>query len=119
MQSIFSSAENYVAEKIAATEISAEPFAHCVIDDVFPPDLLSAIHKNWPSDEELVPLPETGRSKAYSERYVLLFEDKYFNKMNKVKREFWIQAAVQLWAVVSSKRATKKFRDIPGIIDSA
>lgn len=64
-----------------------------MVDDVFPPDLFAAIHERWPSDEVLRPLSETGRAKGYDERYVMLFEPEFFDRLSQSDQEFWVAVA--------------------------
>lgn len=93
MQSTFSGADAFLAQQIAKTPATEDPFEHCVVDDALPQDVFDEIHRRWPSDAAMKPLPETGRPSHYPERYVFLFEDQFLSHMNKADQEFWHKVA--------------------------
>lgn len=93
MPSIFSGVESHVAGRIDETPASLLPFEHCVVDDVFPPDLFEAIHKRWPSDSVFMPITETGRTGGFSQRQVMLYQSRFFDKLSQADHEFWINVA--------------------------
>jgi len=89
--------ETYVLERIRAAQVIADPFAHCVIDDAFPPDFFEDIIDHWPDDAAFVPIPETGRTgAAYRERRVLILRDSDLGRLDDRRRAFW-QTRVAAW----------------------
>src|SRR2546430_1210290 len=60
-QSMSFAAETQVLERIAAAPVLREPFAHCIIDDVFPADFYERIIDEWPQQQSWRPIEETGR----------------------------------------------------------
>ena len=89
MPNIFSGADAHVAQRIADTPVSLAPFQHCVVDNVFPAELFAAIHDNWPSDDVMKSLPDTGRTSSYKERYVMLLNDEFIHKLSEQQAQFW------------------------------
>jgi hypothetical protein len=85
------SAKEHVSKRIGLTPINTDPFDHCIVDNVFPQDILKALDDYWPSDDVLESLGKTGRatSDAYKERQVMLFEERFLEKLAPQQLEFW------------------------------
>jgi len=90
MQNTFSGADQYAGDQIASAPLLTEPFEHCIVDNVLPQPLFEAIHKNWPGDDIMVSLPDTGRVKVYEERFVMLMRDDFLQKLSAEQVEFWL-----------------------------
>jgi len=72
--------------------IKTDPFPHVVIQNLFPADYYEEILRQFPSDEQMIPLSETGRTgNAYRERLVTLFDEPGFNRLTPEQRQFWAQ----------------------------
>ena len=69
-----SGVEAHVTARLAAAPVRAEPFAHCVIDDVFPAEFYESIIDYWPEEQSWEPLSESGRVTPgrYEARQVVL-----------------------------------------------
>lgn len=107
-------AATHTAGRIDSTPVVSEPFEHCVVDDVFPQDFLEALSKYWPSDDVLESLGETGRTStdAYKERRVMLFEQRFFDKLSAQQLEFWKMAANVAMGKDVVLKCFKKFHHI-------
>ena len=70
MQNIFLGAKKYISEQIEFSKIINTPCEYSIIDNFLPEKVFNEIDLNWPS-EVMVPIPETGRTKKYSERKVM------------------------------------------------
>src|SRR3954452_15974802 len=77
LQNMSFDVERHVLASIAAAPILREPFAHCVIDGIFPPKFFEDILDHWPEETSWQPLGESGRvtDRAYGERRVVLMND--------------------------------------------
>jgi hypothetical protein len=93
-----SGVESAIIAKIAAAPVQREPFAHCVIDQVFPPDFYESIVDHWPEEESWRPLSESGRVTGgrYGERMVVLMNATDYARLDGKRRDFW-QHAVGDW----------------------
>lgn len=112
MQSIFSGADSFAGAQIAAAPLLTDPFEHCVVDDVLPDQLFQAIHDNWPGDDVMVSLPDTGRVNTYKERFVMLMNVEFLGKLSEDQKFFWISV---MKIVAGSEVVTalvRKFQDI-------
>ena len=89
MQSIFSGAKKYISEQIESSKIINTPCEYSVVDNVLPEKLFNQVSLNWPS-EVMIPIPETGRTRKYNERKVMLFQSNFLNNLDEVKRSFWL-----------------------------
>lgn len=89
MLSTFSDVESHVIERVRAAAPVTEPFDHCVVDDVFPEEFLEAIHKQWPGEDVMMSIADTGRTDAYRERFVMLYEKRFFTQLTTSQQEFW------------------------------
>jgi hypothetical protein len=83
--------EAHVAGRIAAAPVRREPFAHCVIDGIFPQDFYEEIIDHWPEEQSWQPLGESGRvsKAAYAERMVVLMDQAGFARLDDARRGFW------------------------------
>ena len=72
-----------------------EPFAHCIVDDIFPPDFYESLIDYWPEEASWRPLAESGRvsartgALAYGERQVVLMNDVGLGRLDDERRRFW------------------------------
>src|SRR5688572_1415261 len=84
-------AEAHVLERIAAAPVRREPFAHCVVDGVFPADFYEEIIDHWPQEESWAPLAESGRVRkdTYAERMVVLMDPAGLARLDEARRAFW------------------------------
>lgn len=102
--------EAHVLEQIAAAPVRREPFAHCVIDGIFPPDFYEAIIDHWPEEESWEALAESGRVLGYAERMVVLMNDAGYARLGRAQREFWRdQVGAWLLGPVLRERLLRKF----------
>ena len=69
----------------------------------------------------MMPLPDTGRTtsaqtdpskKAYRERYVMLLEDRFFEKLTKSQQEFWVDIARTVMGPLVVHACYTKFESI-------
>ncbi len=101
---------DHVSSKIAASEVNGDPFAHVVIDDIFPREYYHEIRRHFPPEPFLTPLSETGRTRGtYKERKVLLFNDEHFTKLDKTRKAFWVECAAWLYSEHFIRAAVSKF----------
>jgi hypothetical protein len=86
-----SSVEAAVLARIAAAPVLTEPFAHCVIDGVFPEEFYESIIDYWPQEESWRPLSESGRVSAgdYQQRQVVLMNRDGYARLDPERRAFW------------------------------
>ena len=88
---MYSSVEAHVIARIQAAPIVREPFAHCVIDRIFPADFYESIIDHWPEETSWESLAESGRvgKGAYAERKVVLMNPAGFARLEAKCRAFW------------------------------
>ena len=101
-----SSVEAHVLERIAAAPVLREPFAHCVVDEVFPADFYESIIDHWPEEESWQALAESGRvgKGNYEERMVVLMDPPGFARLDPARRAFW-REQVGAWLLAPALRA--------------
>jgi hypothetical protein len=101
-----SSVEGHVLERIAAAPVRREPFAHCIVDDVFPAEFYESIIDHWPEEESWQGLGESGRvSKGdYDQRMVVLMDPPGFGRLDETRRGFW-RDQVGAWLLAPALRA--------------
>lgn len=81
-----------ILDRLKDIEILTNPFPHAVVQNIFPNDYYQQIQQNFPLDQQMVPLSETGRTgNAYRERLVTLFDDAGFARLTSEQRHFWGQ----------------------------
>jgi hypothetical protein len=104
--------EAHVLARLAAAPVLQDPFAHCVIDEIFPRDFYESIIDHWPQEQDWQPLSETGRVSpgAYSARQVVLMDPGGYVRLDAERRAFW-EADVGGWLLGAQFRASvlKKF----------
>ncbi len=89
----------HVLNRVRATPISAMPFVHAVVDNVFPPEYYASIQAMFPPDTAMIPLSETGRTRdAYKERLVTLFDEDGFSRLTAEQRQFWAKLGAWLYS---------------------
>lgn len=84
--------EAHVLQRIAAAPVRREPFAHCVVDGIFPADFYEEIIDNWPDEGSWAPLSESGRvsKDRYAERMVVLMDQAGLARLDEARRAFWL-----------------------------
>lgn len=116
MSSLFSGADSLIASRINDTPLSLDPFDHCVVDNILPKEMFDAIHARWPSADCMMSLPETGRITSttgkYRDRYVMLLEDRFFEKQTPDNEEFWVSVAQTLMSSAVLLACYKKFEAV-------
>jgi hypothetical protein len=103
---MFSGVEAHVLERIGAAPVLREPFAHCVIDKVFPDEFYEAIIDYWPQEESWQPLSESGRVNpgTYEARQVVLMNPQGYSRLDGERRDFWAHE-VGTWLLGEQFRA--------------
>lgn len=88
---MYSTVEAHVIARIEAAPIARAPFAHCVIDRIFPADLYESIIDQWPEEASWESLAESGRvgKGNYAERKVVLMNSAGFARLDARRRAFW------------------------------
>jgi hypothetical protein len=88
-----SAVESHVLARLAAAPVRAEPFEHCIVDEVFPAEFFEAIVDHWPQEESWQPLSESGRVSAgsYAARLVVLMNPAGYARLDPDARAFWTQ----------------------------
>jgi FkbM family methyltransferase len=86
---------HHVLQRLAAAEVTSQPFPYTVIDDIFPPDYYAEIQRHFPSVASMRPLSETGRvgKNDYRERLTTLFNEEDFAKLTPEQASFWREFA--------------------------
>ncbi|HZQ71810.1 MAG TPA: hypothetical protein VFB08_02765 [Burkholderiales bacterium] len=87
-----SAVESHVFARIAEAAVQREPFAHCVIDGIFPREFYESIVDEWPTEEAWLPLGESGRvgKGTYASRMVVLMNDAGYARLDEERRRFWV-----------------------------
>lgn len=80
---------DHILSRIHQTQIDNHPYPHIVVDNFFPESYFQQALSHFPSDEQMTPLSETGRTDGYKERLVTLFNDAHFSKLDNNRRQFW------------------------------
>lgn len=100
----------HIIARIQATEVQREPFPHLVIDNFFPEDYFQKILEEFPLDEEMIPLSETGRTAGqYKERLVTLFTPEHFARLSESRQLFWQQFAGWLYSEAFIQAVVERF----------
>lgn len=88
---MYSDAEAKLLERLARAPVLAEPFAHCIVDDVFPADFYEAVIDYWPEQSSWRPLGESGRvsSGTYGERFIVPMTAAGYERLAVEQRTFW------------------------------
>jgi len=81
--------EAHVLKRIGAAPVRREPFAHCIVDGVFPAEFYEEIIDHWPQEESWQPLAESGRVTGYAERKVVLMDAAGLARLDEARRAFW------------------------------
>lgn len=92
--------ENVLAHllgRIENTAINETPYPYIVVDNFFPEDYFQEILQHFPTDNQMIPLSETGRSN-YKDRLVTLFNDEHFSRLDDLDRKFWFGFADWLYS---------------------
>src|SRR5690348_16002558 len=95
LRNMSSGVEPRVLDRIAAAQVLREPFAHCIIDGIFPADFYESIVDEWPEEASWRPLAESGRvlartgSKPYAERLVVLMNEPDLARLDVHRYAFW------------------------------
>jgi hypothetical protein len=97
--------EDEVLARIVAAPVVRQPFAHCIIDDIFPAEFFESILDHWPEEQSWQGLGESGRvaKDKYRERLVVLMDEDGFSRLDRMRREFW-QRAVGQWLLGTQMR---------------
>lgn len=106
-----SGVEAHVTARLAAAPVRAEPFAHCVIDDVFPAEFYESIIDYWPEEQSWEPLSESGRVTPgrYEARQVVLMNSRGYERLDEARREFWTQFGAWLLGPGFRSEVLRKF----------
>jgi FkbM family methyltransferase len=89
----------YILGRIAATPITEHPFPYMVVDKIFPEPYFQMALEHFPTDEQMVPIDETGRAgPAYRDRLVTLFTLEHFERLEHAARDFWLGFADWLYS---------------------
>jgi FkbM family methyltransferase len=90
----------HVTNKISQSKIVTEPYPYVVIDDFFPTSYYQKIIENFPQEEQMIPLGETGRVSigAYMQRFTTLFEQNHFELLNQEQQNFWFNLSSWLYS---------------------
>lgn len=89
----------HVLGRISATLINEEPYPYMIVDNVFPEDYYREMLSNFPEDEHMVPIDNTGRAgHMYKDRLVTLFNEEHFDRLNMRTKVFWVEFASWLYS---------------------
>ena len=85
------SVEQYLRYRMLNAPIRRYPYPHFYLENVWPADFYQALQENWPANEEMVSLADTGRVTpgAYRARRVTSFEEASLTKLALPKQAFW------------------------------
>lgn len=86
-----SGVERHVLDRLAAARIEREPFAHCVIDGIFPDEFFEEVVDNWPASESFVSIAETGRVTGVGagRRHIIRFLETDLARLSGDCHDFW------------------------------
>lgn len=85
------SVEHYLRYRILNAPIRRYPYPHFYLENVWPADFYQVLQENWPANEEMVSLADTGRVTpgAYRARRVTSFDEVSLAKLSLAKQTFW------------------------------
>jgi len=82
---------DYILGRISATPVTEHPFPYMVVDKIFPEPYFQTALENFPADEQMLSISETGRTgAAYRDRLVTLFIPEHFERLEQATRDFWL-----------------------------
>lgn len=83
--------EEHVLARLAAAPLRREPFAHCVVDGIFPAEFFEAIVDHWPQEDSWQPIAQTGRVSrgAYRARLIVPMSEAGWRRLDSARRRFW------------------------------
>ena len=98
-------------DRMESVEILTTPFPHAVIENIFPPDYYEQILRHFPSDAQMIPLSETGRTNgnAAQQRLVTLFNEEGFDRLSPEQRHFFKHLGGWLYSPAFINGAIKLF----------
>jgi FkbM family methyltransferase len=102
---------NHVTNKISQSKIITEPYPYVVIDDFFPASYYQELLQNFPTEDQMIPLGETGRVSvgAYMQRFTTIFENNYFELLNQEQKRFWLNLSSWLYSDEFVLTSIRKF----------
>ncbi|MCP9885133.1 FkbM family methyltransferase [Synechococcus sp. ATX 2A4] len=89
----------HVVKQICLTPIKSEHFPISIVDNVFPEEYYQQILDNFPSADQLLSLPATGRAAGgtYEYRQVAVFNEEGFSRFNQPQLDFWSELGSWLY----------------------
>jgi FkbM family methyltransferase len=103
----------HVIQRVNQTPVTTDPFPYLVVDNIFPPDYYKEILKNFPRQDSLIPIGQTGRvsKESYKERHVVLFTEEEFSRLSPAQNNFWRQLAGWMYSDLFLNLFVMKFFD--------
>src|SRR5581483_5509315 len=86
---MYSNAELHMFYKVANAPISAFPYPHIYVPNVFPDDYYADMQRNMPDPKHMMPLEVVRKVKGYNERFVLELSEPSLATIEENKRPFW------------------------------
>ena len=105
-----SNAELHLAYKVANAQLSAFPYPHFFVQNVFPADFYAALLANLPDPAAMVPLEQARGVKGYDERFVLGLHEADLAALPEARRKFWAETASWLVGARFGELVFDKFR---------
>ncbi|MEQ9452172.1 MAG: FkbM family methyltransferase [Pseudomonadales bacterium] len=80
---------SHVLQRLSEIELVTDPYPYFYLTEVFPQDFYQQMMAMKPSNEELVSISQTGRTRGYDERFVMPFADGLARLVDANKVKFW------------------------------
>lgn len=84
-----SSAELYLAYKIANAPLNMFPYPHFYVENVFPPEFYAEIQAHLPDSQAMLPIEAVRPVRGYNERFVMELGGKNVETLPAEKKAFW------------------------------
>lgn len=99
---------NKLISNIYNSNIKTHPTPYCFIKDIFPKNFYKKMIANFPKNEQLIPINQTGR--INNENRFILALDKHLDALNKEQRDFWISLTNHMSNIGFIKIIMEKFK---------
>ena len=104
----------HVLRRIGEQPIESDPFPHIIVDGIFPDWYYEAMLENFPDEEALVSIAETGgvSKGSYKERFCVKFNTASLARLTPEKRKFWVDFGSWIYSDLFIGGFINKFAEV-------
>jgi len=101
--------ELHLTYRIENAPITAFPYPHCYIPNVFPPEFYSEMQRRLPDPLSMIPIEQARGAKGYKERFVLELNSSRLSALPEPERDFWSNLAAWMLSGRLQELMLRKF----------